>query len=192
MEPALAELRFRGFSRPVVHPERKQPEVFVYADRRDFTMWNPTRGLYTRYGDVRPLLSTVDDRFVIMGSGDELVLRFDPSGLPTVPAGWRRDFLLFVDGWAKDGDANTAHSQTVGPLPHHAMPSYPWGAENPFPETEAHRAWQEEYNIRPGLRLIRPLVEGLPLVEVLQPEPENEARRKPPSGDRSRTGAPNE
>jgi hypothetical protein len=30
-----------------------------------------------------------------------------------------------VDGWAKDGDANTAFSQTVTPLPFHAMPQYP-------------------------------------------------------------------
>jgi hypothetical protein len=161
--PALAaDLRFRGFSRPVIHPERTQPERFVYADRRPTTMWNPTPGRYTRYGDVAELLQTVDDRFVVMGSGDEVSLSFDAHDLPPLPAGWQRDFLLVVDGWAKDGDANTAHSQTVGPLPYHGMPQYPYEAPHAYPETPEHRLYQEHYLTRPALRLIRPLTEGTP------------------------------
>ena len=70
-------------------------------------MWNPTPGLYTRYGPVRQLVQNADDEFVIMGSGDELQLRFPPLHSPAC-AWWKRDFLLLVDGWAKDGDANTA------------------------------------------------------------------------------------
>ena len=27
-------------------------------------------------------------------------MRFRATGLPAVPAGWRRDYLLLVDGWA--------------------------------------------------------------------------------------------
>jgi len=53
---SAAELRFRGFSRPVIDPERRQPETFDYHDVRTLSMWNPTPGLYTRYGDVRSLL----------------------------------------------------------------------------------------------------------------------------------------
>ncbi|HEV2844134.1 MAG TPA: ASPIC/UnbV domain-containing protein, partial [Thermoanaerobaculia bacterium] len=104
--PATADLRFRGFSRPVIHPERKQPESFDYQTWMPVTQWNPTPGLYTRYGDVRPLLKTMDDRMAIIGSGDEIRLLFDARALPPLPAGWRRDFLLKVDGWAKDADAN--------------------------------------------------------------------------------------
>ncbi len=152
-----AQLAFGGFSRVVVHPERKQPEHFVYAERRSTAMWNPTPGLYTRYGDVRQLLAEVDDQLAILGSGDELRLTFDAGRLPDLPAGWRRDFLLAVDGWAKDGDANTAHSQTVGPLPYHGMPQYPYAAPHHFPDGEAHRRYIEDYNTRPALRLIRPL-----------------------------------
>jgi tetratricopeptide (TPR) repeat protein len=159
---AETHLRFRGFSRPVIHPERKQPERFVYADRRPTTMWNPTPGRYTRYGDVAELLATVDDRFVVMGSGDEVSLSFDARALPPPPAGWRRDFLLVVDGWAKDGDANTAHSQTVGPLPYHGMPQYPYDQPHAYPDTPEHRLYQEHYLTRPALRLIRPLTEGTP------------------------------
>ncbi len=156
-----AELRFRGFSRVIVHPERKQPERFVYAAHRPYAMWNPTPGLYTRYGDVGPLLSKLDDRLVIMGSGDELRLQFDAGSLPPLADGGERDFLLFVDGWAKDGDANTAHSQTVGPLPYHGMPRYPYSAPDHYPDDGAHQLYREHYNTRPALRLIRPLIEGL-------------------------------
>lgn len=162
LDPLEADLRFRGFSGVVVHPERKQPERFVYAELRPLSMWNPTPGLYTRYGDVRPLLGEIDDRFVIMGSGDELRLLFDATALPAVPPGHERNYLLFVDGWAKDGDANTAHSQTVGPLPYHDMPQYPYADPHAYPGdagSGAHRRYDEHYNRRPALRLIRPLTE---------------------------------
>lgn len=159
LHPDEATLRFAGFSRPVLHPERKQPESFVYADRSSTSMWNPTKGLYTRYGDVRGLLDTVDDRFVIMGSGDEVQLLFDVSRLPALEPGQRRDWVLKVDGWAKDGDANTIDSQTVGPLPFHGMPAYPYDAPHRYPDTPAHREVLETLHTRPALVLTRPLVE---------------------------------
>jgi hypothetical protein len=157
LAPRVAELRFRGFSRPTVHPERKQPESFDYQSWMPVSMWNPTPGLYTRYGDVRPLLAAVDDRMVVMGSGDEIRLVFPGAALPPLPAGWVRDWMVSVDGWAKDGDANTAHSQTVQPLPFHGMSQYPLPAGERYPDDEAARAWQEEWNTRPALRLLRPL-----------------------------------
>jgi tetratricopeptide (TPR) repeat protein len=152
-----AELRFRGFSRPVIDPARRQPEEFDYGHWMGVSAWNPTPGLYTRYGDVRPLLERVDDELVILGSGDELRLRFAAAGLPPLPPGWRRDFLLDVDGWAKDADPNTAYSQSVEPLPFHAMSAYPYGATEHFPDDPEHRRWREVYNRRPALRLLRPL-----------------------------------
>jgi hypothetical protein len=155
LDAAAAEQRFRGFSPPVIHPERKQPERFEYGHRAPVSMWNPTPGRYTRYGDVRELAEAVDDRLVVMGSGDELRLEF-PAGGPA-PAGWRRDFLLLVDGWAKDGDANTAYSQSVEPLPFHGMSQYPYGAGESYPDTPAHRAYRKRYNTRPALRLLRGL-----------------------------------
>ena len=158
--PASASLRFRGFSRNLVHPERKQPERFFYPDPLPVSMWNPTPGLYTRYGPVEDLTAAADDRFVIMGSGDELRLLFDARRLPPLPAGWSRDFILAVDGWAKDRDANTAFSQTVTPLPFHAMSRYPYPSEERFPDGPAHQSWASEYNTRPALRFIRPLVGG--------------------------------
>jgi len=119
-------------------------------------MWNPTPGMYTRYGDVRPLISELDDRLAILGSGDELRLLFPAGRLAALPPGWKRDFLLFVDGWAKDGDANTAYSQSVQPLPFHAMSQYPYPEREQFPESELQR----QYTTRPALRLLRPLAYG--------------------------------
>jgi tetratricopeptide (TPR) repeat protein len=155
--PVSAELRFRGFSRPVIHPERKQPESFDYQTWMPVSMWNPTPGLYTRYGDVRPLLGAVDDEMVIMGSGDEVRLRFDAKALPPLAAGWTRDFLLEVDGWAKDADANTAFGQSVEPLPFHAMSSYPYPKGEAYPADPVHDLYRRTYNVRPALRLIAPL-----------------------------------
>lgn len=157
LEPETAQLRYRGFSKPVIHPERKQPERFDYQSWMPVSMWNPTPGLYTRYGDVQPLLDEIDDRLVVMGSGDEIRLRFDAAALPSLPAGWRRDFLLFVDGWAKDADANTAFSQTVEPLPFHGMSQYPYPEGERFPDDEAHGLYRKHYNTRPALRLLHPL-----------------------------------
>ena len=152
-----ADLHFRGVSRAVVDPRRLRPEEYVYADVHPATMWDPIPGLYTRYGDVAELLTRIDDRFVVFGVGDELALRFDATALPPLPPGWRRDFQLVVDGWAKDGDLNTAFARSVEPFPYHAMPGYPYDADHPFPDDEAHRRWREEYQTRPALRLTRPL-----------------------------------
>jgi tetratricopeptide (TPR) repeat protein len=152
-----AGLHFRGFSETKIHPERKQPDTFLYDRVSPNSFWNPTAGLYTRYGDVRELLTGVDDRYVIMGSGDELRLKFDARALPPVAAGWTRDYLLKVDGWAKDRDPNTAFSTSVDPLPFHGMSRYPYPVSEHFPEDATHRQYREQYNTRPALRLIRTL-----------------------------------
>jgi tetratricopeptide (TPR) repeat protein len=159
LEPTTAQLGFHGFSTSSVHPARMQPERFDYQNEMGQSMWNPTPGKYTRYGNVRPLVRSIDDMLVIMGSGDELKLEFPAKNLPTVRSGWQRDFLLLVDGWAKDQDANTAFGQSVEPLPFHSMSRYPYPASEHFPSDQAHRQYREEYNTRPALRLLRPLRE---------------------------------
>ena len=156
-----AELDFRGFSEVIVHPKRLQPESFVYANRRFQFNWNPTPGRYTRFGNVKPLLDSVDDRMVIMGSGDELSLSFDAEAFPALHDGYTRTFLLKVDGWAKDGDPNTAFSQSVLPLPYHAMPEYPYQEPHRYPDGPEHTLYREHYLSREALRLIRPLTEGV-------------------------------
>jgi len=153
-----ADLRYRGFSRPVIDPARTQPEEFDYQTWSATTMWNPTPGFYTRYGEVAELLQRMDDRMVIMGSGDEIRLRFNARSLPPLPHVWKRTFLLLVDGWAKDADANTAYSRSVEPLPFHGMTSYPYPSSQHFPDDKIHRAYQERFNTRtpiPDLGMLR-------------------------------------
>ena len=152
-----ADLNFRGFSRAVIDPHRQQPEQFLYDQVRPVSNWNPTPGLYTRYGEVRALVNRVDDRMAIMGSGDQLKLQYPSTQLPRLPQGWSRDFLLMVDGWAKDADPNTAFSQSVNPLPFHAMTAYPYKPDEQFPVDFEHRQYVRDYLTRPALRLIRPL-----------------------------------
>src|SRR6185369_141883 len=98
MDADSADLRFHGFSKATIHPQRKQPESFNYAQVSPASMWNPTPGMYTRFGDVKALVTGVDDRLLIMGSGDELRLQFPAGRLPALASGWTRDFLLLVDG----------------------------------------------------------------------------------------------
>jgi hypothetical protein len=120
--PHVAELRYRGFS-VVTAADRTSPEVPDYqAIEGTAPRWRDLRGYYTRFGDVGALLQTVDDRYVMMNAGDELVLHF--LAPPSPPPGWRRDFVLIGDGWVKDGDYNTLFSTTVLPLPAHDRSDY--------------------------------------------------------------------
>jgi tetratricopeptide (TPR) repeat protein len=147
-----ADLRYRGFSHAMIHPARTQPEEFEYEKWSPSTMWNPTPGFYTRYGNVQELLTDADDRMVIMGSGDELRLKFDAGHLPPPAPGQHRDFLLLVDGWAKDADANTAYARSVEPLPFHGMASYPYPDTQHFPDDQIHQHYQSMFNTRPAVR----------------------------------------
>ena len=148
-----ADLHFRGFSESRIDPRRQQPDTFFYGHVSPTSFWNPTPGLYTKSGPVDELLKAVDDRLVIMGSGDEVTLEFEPKGLEAPRDGWNRDFLIKVDGWAKDRDPNTAFSSSVLPLPFHAMSRYPYPATEHYPRDAAHDDYQRSYNTRPAREL---------------------------------------
>lgn len=158
LNASSADLHFRGFSRVVVDPKREHPEQFFYEDVRSMSNWNPIAGNYTRYGDVRGLVTDIDEKLVVMGSGDELKLQYTATALPALPKGWTRDYLLYVDGWAKDADANTAFSQTVMPLPFHYMSAYPYRPDEHFPDDPDHVSYVQQFLTRPALKLLRPLV----------------------------------
>jgi tetratricopeptide (TPR) repeat protein len=152
-----ADLHFRGFSEAVIDRDRKQPDTYRYGSVSTASFWNPTPGFYTRFGDVRELMTNIDDRLVLMGSGDEITLRFSGKAFGPVKPGRTRDYVLKVDGWAKDRDPNTAFSGSVEPLPFHGMSVYPYPSGEHFPDDAEHRKWRKDYNTRPALRLVRPL-----------------------------------
>ena len=122
LAPNRADLHYRGYS--TIHKAGvSSPEIPDYNHLMASTqIWRDLTGYYTRFGDVRPLLSKVDDRYVIMNAGDELALRFRAPAQP--PSGWVRDYVLEGDGWVKDGDYNSVNSATVRPLPFHARRIY--------------------------------------------------------------------
>ncbi len=147
---ASAALAFRGYPREV----RGTPASDYSYDYAQISATGPyarPAGHYTRYGDVRALVAGADDRFVILGSGDEVAADFDSASLPSLPAGWTRDYFLYVDGFAKDMDFYAAHAYTVEPLPHHSMGRYPTSpdAGNAYPTDPRALAYQLEYNTRP-------------------------------------------
>ena len=117
-------MHYRGYS--VIHKPDSgvpAPEVPDYNQLSATKQsWRDLIGYYTRYGDVTELLQNVDDRYVIVASGDEMSLRFPEQ--PPPPAGWVRDYVFMGDGWIKDGDYNSTFSKTVLPLPYHAKQEY--------------------------------------------------------------------
>jgi len=123
LTPSSVDLHYRGYS-VVNKPESgAAPEVPDYYKLFSTKQaWRDLEGYYTRFGEVGELLQAIDDRYVIVASGDEMLLRFPE--LPPPPAGWVRDFILMGDGWIKDGDYNSTFSRTVQPLPHHAQQEY--------------------------------------------------------------------
>lgn len=140
LELNSADLRYRGFS-VIEKADDSSPEKPDY-DRILTTAqrWRSMEGYYTRFGDVRELLTAVDDRYVLMNAGDELVLKF--PALPEPLKNFRRDFVLIGNGWIKDGDLNSVFSKTLLPLPTHATNDYsvaPTTLEND-PVYQKHRA----------------------------------------------------
>ena len=123
LSPSVADLHYRGYSVMHMPGAARAPEVPDYNQIEGTKQrWRDLIGYYTRYGDVRELVDRIDDRYVIVNSGDELSLRFAEQ--PPPPAGWVRDFVIVGDGWIKDGDYNSTFSKTVLPLPYHAKHEY--------------------------------------------------------------------
>ena len=143
-----ADLHFRGLSRMYRKGGRYGPQWFAYDDVSKEPAWRPIEGALTRFGDVAQLLEKADDRYVVMGPGDETTLQFAAAASPALPPGWRRDFLLYTDGWIKDADLNTALGNTVGPLPFHAIRQYPYASGESYPDDSTHRQYLRQYNTR--------------------------------------------
>jgi tetratricopeptide (TPR) repeat protein len=148
MKPASADLHYRGFSSSYRKGGRYGPHWFDYADVTTEPKWRDLLGNYTRYGNVLPLLEEADSKYIISNAGDETSVEFLAKGLPDLPEGWKRDFLIHCVGWVKDGDLNTAYGKTVSPLPFHGMKNYPPGEKDIYPDDPDHLKYIREYNTR--------------------------------------------
>jgi tetratricopeptide (TPR) repeat protein len=138
LPPSRAELRFLGYPAPF-NPDGRRPSLYTYDEILPQELWGAHQGFYTRYGDVGPLVEAVDDRYVIARHGDELRLGFSESGLPPLPPGFERTFMIAADGFGKDMDLNSAYPDTIEPLPFHGMPSYPYSEETEGPARDPHQ-----------------------------------------------------
>ncbi len=145
--PGEADLHFRGYPREY-SPDGRRPNLADYSNLDRAVAWKLMSGNYTRYGSVKQLLDKADDRFAIMGRGEEITLRFPAEKFGPVPAGYHRTFLLKTDSYCKDMDLYTAHPDTVEPLPFHGMSGYPYGPGEAYPDTEATRQYRRRYNTR--------------------------------------------
>jgi hypothetical protein len=151
LDPVSADLHYRGFSRSFRKGGRYGPHWFDYSDVSKEPKWRDLTGKYTRYGDVLPLLMESDNKYVITNAGDETTITFSEKSLPSLPEGWKRDFLIHSVGWVKDGDLNTATGQTVLPLPFHGMKNYPPSGpsgKDLYPDDPGLRKYNSDYNTR--------------------------------------------
>jgi tetratricopeptide (TPR) repeat protein len=143
---AQAGLGFHGFPLKI---ENQPPGnvLYVYEKASPTGPYTRPTGTYTRYGDVLPLLTALDDRLAVFGSGDEVALDFDPSTLPALPKGWVRDYFFLANGYEKDMDFYAFQANSVDPLPFRSMGTYPYPGKS-FPLDETHLNYLLEYNTR--------------------------------------------
>ena len=144
---ATATLHFRGYPKQI---EGASPGDLDY-DYNLVSLTGPfqrERGSYTHFGDVTPLVKSVDDRFVVFGSGEEIAAEFDTAKLPALPAHWKRDYFFYANGFVKDMDWWDASPFTVAQMPFHGMSSYPYPASEKHPGGADSLDYQLNWNDR--------------------------------------------
>lgn len=141
-----ANLHYRGFSLRAPGDEYG-PEHYDYDRPSTDVKWPAMRGNFTRYGDVRELLTKSDDLLAVLGAGDEVSLRFAVPDVP-LPPGWKRDFLLYNVGWDKDCDLNTIYGETVEPLPFATADGYSYSDADQGRDWAAYEHYLRTYQNR--------------------------------------------
>ena len=127
-------------ARPSIR-ERKQPEPFDYQTVSFTSMWNPTPGNYTRYGDVQKLLAAAR-----RPHGDHGLGRRDPPAVRArrgcrrcPPAGSAISCCWWTAGRRMPTPTRRSR-RVVLPLPFHAMSSYPYPAGEHYPQDARTRS----------------------------------------------------
>jgi tetratricopeptide (TPR) repeat protein len=144
---ASATLHFRGYPTQI---EGASPGDLDYDyDRVSLTgPFQHERGNYTRMGDVTALVKGIDDRFAIFGTGEEIAAQFEATGLPALPANWKRDYFFYANGFVKDMDWWDASPFTVAQMPFHAMSAYPYPENEKYPDDADTLDYQLNWNDR--------------------------------------------
>jgi tetratricopeptide (TPR) repeat protein len=128
-------------------PDGRQPSLYDH-DRIERIPVSRLAGRLTRLGDVTELLTARDDCFVIFGPGEEVTAAFDARGLPPLPPGWKRSFVLRAWGYSKSAGPFVATGDTVEPLPFAGMSAFPYGPAEHYPRTPRHEDYRRRFNTR--------------------------------------------
>lgn len=133
MTLSAASLEYMGFPLRTDFDQRRPYYDFTRQERT----WDSRimAGDYTRFGDVRELLSAGDNAVAILGPGEGVHLEFD-APFDAVPGNCTRVVVLNSRGWCKDMDLYTHTGDTVAPVPFLGE------------VTEETRRLHEKYNIR--------------------------------------------
>ena len=145
---ARAALGYRGYTREV-SPDGRLPLLYDY-DYVDPAPLARFSGKLTRYGDVAELLQTDDDRLCLIGPGDEVRIEFDAAGLPPLPEGWTRSYVLrsyrLLQG-RRPVHGRQRHGRAA---PLGGMPAFPFGRDLKRPGDPAYESYLREYQTRPA------------------------------------------
>jgi hypothetical protein len=145
LEPGTADLRWRGFSQFARLPD-SLPLTPEYNKAQALPPWRRTpSGWCSRYGSVNELVRNADNALVMLNGGDELALTFNADKLPAKPAGFVRNFFLYVVGWDKDADFHVAQGWRIEPLPFLGMDSQCYGLRA---QRDEKKIWAAKYNTR--------------------------------------------
>jgi len=146
LEPSQANLQSGGATN-YVYPTTKH-RILGAADeqlpsKEDFLMY----GNFTKYGDVKQLLSSIDDMYAVMRHGDELVMEF--TDVPKEANTDRHVFLLADVMYSIKYSVKGFVGDTINLLPFHGMSKYPYNTsvEN-YPSDAEHNAYLAEWNTR--------------------------------------------
>jgi FG-GAP-like repeat/Tetratricopeptide repeat len=145
MPLATATLARRGFAKEIRRGSGPAAYDDATMERVAYTRW---RGRLTKLGDVSELLRATDDRFAILGPGDEVEVAFDAT-LPPPASGTVRSFILRAHGYCKDSAPFTATTGDIHPLPFRAMTSYPDGARDRSLAPKGQDDYDRKWNTRP-------------------------------------------
>jgi tetratricopeptide (TPR) repeat protein len=144
---ALSTLKFRGYPQQI--EQQNSGDLTYRYDRISATgPFARQRGAYTHYGNVTPLLKSIDNHFVIFGSGEDIDAEFSAAALPPLPAGWQRDYFFYANGFVKDMDFYEASPFTVNEMPFHGMKSYPYSSPTTYPTNPSALRYRLQWNDR--------------------------------------------
>ncbi|MBU1238388.1 thrombospondin type 3 repeat-containing protein [Myxococcota bacterium] len=143
--PTRARLTYGGSAR--VSPSSRTRRISADNSRQPLEKDAYMKGHFTRYGTVKSLLASRDDRFVIMAHGDRLELTFRA---PKIAKNMnRRVFFSTHLYYSLKYHPYGKLTDSALPLPYHGMETYPYEPRrSPHFGSESYNKYQLTWNTR--------------------------------------------